>query len=672
MNKDYLYQVLFHSNQSIMLLIEPETGSIIDANQSAIDYYGYPREKFKTMGIQDINVFNVEEIKENMNIAYQGSKSNFRFVHKLANNEEREVEVFSLPFNFDNKNLLFTTIHDISDNVNSKLMLDSWFSNSPYAVVFLNKDQKIDNINENFTRLFQYKLVELKGHSIQDFISLENSLHLLDKNLQLAYQGKVVNQEGVRRSKDGRLIDVEILVYPIMNNKKIVNVCIIYIDVSQKKETERQLHSHLQKDSLTQLFNRNYFLDAIDKYIKSCCEKFSIIFIDLDRFKIINDSIGHAIGDKLLVQLSQRLQGLICDDYILSRLSGDEFAILCKSLNEEHKIKEFANLLSQSIKEPFCFNNNMVHITANIGISRYPDDGNNAELLVRNSDIAMSYAKDTEDKICFYASEMSTEIESNFLMTNHLASAIDNNEFTMNYQPIFDIEDDKIMGAEALLRWNNPLLGSVPPEKFIPLTEKTGQIIQIGKWVIEEVCSQINMWASKDFCIIPIAINISVKQFEQKDFAQMMIEILKDKNIKANNIELEITESIATGELSIILENIKKLKMYGIKISMDDFGTGFSSLGQLDNFELDKLKIDKVFIDDLVITTKRQNLVKSIIAMANSLDLTVVAEGIETQDQLCHLKKLGCQLGQGYLFSKPLTADEIEQFIKSYSKALDI
>lgn len=671
MDKDYLYKVLFHKNQSIMLLINPENGYIVDANQSAIDFYGYSREKFQTMGIYDINVLYIEEIKEQMNIAFGENKVCFQFIHKLANGDEKQVEVTSLPVEINNKKLLFSTIHDISDKVNSKLMLDSLFSNSPYAVVFLNKDQKIVNINHNFINLFKYNLEEVKGHSIQDFISIDNGLHLLDKNLKLAYQGKIVNQEGVRKSKDGKLVDVEIMVYPIINNNKIVNVCIIYIDISKKKEIERQLLTHLQKDSLTQLYNRNYFLDIVDKHIESNQESFSIIFIDLDRFKIINDSIGHAIGDKLLVQLSQRLQGLIEDNYILSRFSGDEFVILCKDLKEALEIREFANLILNNIKNPFYFNNNMIHIAANIGISRYPDDGNYGELLVRNADIAMTYAKDTEDKVCFYGNEMSKEIESNFLITNYLASAIDNKEFTVNYQPIFDIEFKEIMGAEALLRWNNPILGGIPPDKFIPLAEKTGQIVHIGKWVVEEVCRQINLWESNDTFISPISINISVKQFEQKDFGQMLIDILKKYKIASNNIELEITESIATGEISIILENIKILKMYGIKISMDDFGTGFSSLGQLDNFELDKLKIDKIFIDDLVNTSKRQNLVKSIIAMADSLDLTVVAEGIETQGQLCHLKKLGCKLGQGYLFSKPLTANDMEKFVKSQSKALD-
>ncbi|NLY46713.1 MAG: EAL domain-containing protein [Tissierella sp.] len=633
MDKDYLYQVLFHNNQSIMLLIDPESGNIVDANQSAIDYYGYSREEFQNMEIQDINVLYIEEIKEQMNTLYGENKVNFQFIHKLANNEEREVEVSILPVEFNNKKLLFSTIHDITDKVSSKLMLNSFFSNSPYAVVILNKDQKIVNINNNFTNLFKYNLEELKGHSIQNFISMDNGLHILDKNLLLAYQGKIVNQEGVRKSKDGQLVDVEILVYPIINNGKIVNVCITYIDISQKKEFERQLHAHVQKDSLTQLYNRNYFLNIIDEYIESSQKEFSIIFIDLDRFKIINDSIGHAVGDKLLIQLSQRLLDLIDNNYVLSRFSGDEFAILCKTLKEENEIREFANLVLHNIKAPFYFSNNMIHIAANIGISRYPDDGNYGELLVRNSDIAMSYAKDTEDKICFYVNEMSKEIESNFLITNYLASAIDNNEFTINYQPIFDIELKRILGAEALLRWNNPVLGGIPPDKFIPLAEKTGLIIHIGKWVIEEICKQIKLWASKGTYISPISINISVKQFEQNNFSQMLIDILEENNISSNSIELEITESIATGEINIIFENIKILKMYGIKISMDDFGTGFSSLGQLDSFELDKLKIDKIFIDDLVNTTKRQNLVKSIIAMANSLDLTVVAEGIETQDQ---------------------------------------
>ena len=250
-------------------------------------------------------------------------------------------------------------------------------------------------------------------------------------------------------------------------------------------------------------------------------------------------------------------------------------------------------------------------------------------------------------------------------MVNLLVEAVRHNEFAVYYQPIFDIRQPIMVGAEALLRWNNSVLGQVSPGKFIPLAEKTGQIIYIGEWVLEQVCRQINLWQRTGYRVVPIAVNISVKQLEQAKFAQRVIEIIEKHNVAPSSIELEITESVSSGDLVTIIRNIKELKSYGIKISMDDFGIGFSSLGQLSRLELDKLKIDKIFIDGLLSAEKRQNLVKSIIAMARSLDLTVVAEGIETDKQLLCLQQLGCQLGQGYLFSRPLPPKEIEVLFAS-------
>jgi EAL domain-containing protein (putative c-di-GMP-specific phosphodiesterase class I) len=265
-----------------------------------------------------------------------------------------------------------------------------------------------------------------------------------------------------------------------------------------------------------------------------------------------------------------------------------------------------------------------------------------------------------EDKICFYSEEMVRETEVKFLLANHLVGAISSNELTVYHQPIIDIKQRKsIIGLEALLRWKNPTLGMVPPDKFIPLAEKTGQIIVIGEWVLIQVCKQIKQWRHMSYRVVPIAVNISVKLFERIGFAQIVLDVMIKNTIETNEIELEITESVSLGDTLSIVRNLKELKKNEIKISMDDFGTGFSSLGQLDLFELDKLKIDEIFIDDLVNDSKRQNLVKSIIAMAKGLDLKVVAEGIETSEQLSYLKELGCQMGQGYLFSKLLPADEI-------------
>jgi EAL domain-containing protein (putative c-di-GMP-specific phosphodiesterase class I) len=349
------------------------------------------------------------------------------------------------------------------------------------------------------------------------------------------------------------------------------------------------------------------------------------------------------------------------DDYILSRYSGDEFAILCK----ERDTKSLAKVLLENIKRPFLIENTLLNVSANIGISRYPDDAKDAGSLIRYAETAMYKSKGRlEEKISFYSREMSREIEERFYIANLLTRAITNGEFNIHYQPIFDINNpEKVVGIEALLRWENPVLGNVEPGKFIPLAEKTGYIIYIGEWVLRQVCKQIQLWEQSGYSVLPVAINVSVKQLEQIGFSERVMEIIEEHNVKSAKIELEITESVSSGDFPTIVNNLRELKEAGFRISMDDFGAGFSSLGQIDQFELDKLKIDKIFVDGLLNFPKKQSLVKSIIAMAKSLSLTVVAEGIETCEQLSYLQKFGCNLGQGYLLSKPVPAEEIKKFL---------
>jgi diguanylate cyclase (GGDEF)-like protein/PAS domain S-box-containing protein len=655
-------------------------------------------------------------------------------------------------------------------------------------VAILDKEQKIININETFTELFQYSLSEAEGQPIHRLISSPEGRVDIDENIESAYEGKVVKQEGLRKGKYGKFIEVEILVYPVVYHDVVVGLYSIYIDITDKKSYEKQLllfrkilennsegavitdingdvqwinnafteitgyslkdilgkktnvlksrvhdqefykemwskllskgkwsgeiwnknkqgdtycewltisdikneyaetthyvgifkdlsekksidirMSELQKkDLLTGLYNRNYFLKILDRciheYIKTK-EDFAIIAIDIEAFKEINDSLGHLVGDKLLIEISKRISSFISNKCFVSRFDGDEFMVLYNSVTEKD-IKYFTEKLLEKINLPYKIEKTVIYLNVKIGVSKFPENAMNGESLIRYANIAMYKAKsEVKESVCFYSKEMSEEIEKKFYLANYLVEAIDNEELAVHYQPIFDIKEQSIVGAEALLRWNSTILGNVPPDKFIPLAEKTGLILPIGQWVLNDVCRQINKWKHNGYNLIPIAINISVKQLQQPEFAQMVLNIIKENNINSKDIELEITESVSSGDITIIAKNLKELKLNGIKISMDDFGTGFSSLGQLDLFELDKLKIDKIFIDELVNVSRKQSLVKSIIAMAGSLDLLVVAEGIETEDQLNYLKKINCQLGQGYLFSKPLPVEKIEKFL---------
>lgn len=776
----------------IMLLIDPDTGNIVEANQAAVNYYGYSKDRLLSMKIQEINTLDDSMTKEAMKRAKTEKVNYFMFVHRLANNELREVEVNSFPIETDNGKLLFSIIHDVSDKTEQKLMFDTLFLDSPYGVAIMDKDKKIVNINKSFTSIFQYTQEEVKGEKINNLLSSIENKNNMNSNINIVYQGEIIKQEGLRKRRDGKLIEVEILGYPIIYHQTIIGVYAIYTDISKKKAYEKQLllfrkilerntegvvitdnngyvlwinkafseitgyslweisgkktnilksgvhdddfyksmwnqlisngkwggeiwnknkkgdiypewlainsikddsnnttnyvgifrdlsdkkkidrrMSDLQqKDSLTGLYNRSSFLEKVDECIEDCRKnnhKFAIAFVDLNSFKEINSSLGYPIGDELLIALANRLLH-INKQCLLSRFSADKFAILYKSIVNETEMGIHAKEILDNIKKPFLIHNTIIHITASMGMSIFPKHGPDGETLIRHAEIAMLKAHDhIGDNICFYSEDMDKETEIKFLLANNLVRATANNELTLRYQPIFDIkEKNRVVGAEALLRWNSPALGSIPPGIFIPIAEKTGQIILIGEWVLENVCKQINLWKKAGCFPIPISVNVSVKQLEQANFAQMVIDILNRNNIETNSIELELTESVSLGNIGVIVANLRKLKSSGFKISMDDFGTGFSSLGQLDLFELDKLKIDKVFIDGLVDVTRRQSMVKAIIAMAKGLDLIVVAEGIETNEQLSYLQELGCQLGQGFILSKPLKADEIEKLFLHY------
>lgn len=656
LEKDYLYHMLFNNHNNVMLLIDAESGNIIEANEAAVNYYGYTKEQFENMNINDINILENNEIKKEMALALNNNRNYFKFKHRLANNSIRDVEVHSVPVKNDTDNILFSIVYDVEEKVEQQLMFDHLLLASPYAVAILDKEQRIVNINENFTEIFQYALNEIEGKFINNLVSPYNDNIEIDKNLEIIYHGQIVKQESKRRRKDGKLIDVEIIGYPVLYHQAVIGVYIIYIDIS-----------HKQKDSLTGLYNRNYFIETVEKQIAEydeTNEKFSIIVIDIEGFKDINHTFGHVVGDRFIIEVAKRLKLLLNNEHLLSRVDGDKFAFLVNKTSITISLY-LSNLILEALNKPYIILNMEIYLNFHIGISVFPKDGTNSENLLRFSNTAIHQAKmKLNERISFYNNETSEKLEQKFFLANYLFAAISNNELSLKYQPIFNLKNKTIVGAEALLRWHNAILGEVPPANFISIAEKTGLIISIGEWVIEKVCDQIRLWRQKGFKLIPISINISVNQLENIDFSKTVINIMENHYIDAQIIEFEITESVSSGDIVKIAKNIKELKKYGIKISMDDFGTGFSSLGQLDIFELDKLKIDKIFIDDIVQGLKRQNLVKSIIAMAQSLNLTTVAEGIETSDQLCYLKGLGCELGQGFIFSKPLKVEEIEILLK--------
>lgn len=414
-------------------------------------------------------------------------------------------------------------------------------------------------------------------------------------------------------------------------------------------------------DALTGLPNRRLFdlrvLAAVGDTKADKGEKLCLMFLDLDRFKIVNDSLGHTMGDRLLKYVSEKLKKCVGNEALISRQGGDEFAILLEHTSKE-KAKSVAERILQTMSELFVIDGTEIYVTTSVGMSFYPDDGEDVGVLLSKADVAMYQAKrQGRNNYQTYDLVLDRKALEKLQIENELRKALERNEFELHYQPIVNLCVNKVIGAEALLRWNNEKCGNVPPNQFIPIAEETGLIVQIGEWVLKTALLQLKSWREQGMDPLTISVNLSIRQFYQPNLIQMVRENLQETGVDPGCLTIEVTESMTMDveAASFILHELKKL---GVNISIDDFGTGYSSLNYLKRFPIDYLKIDRSFIQDIAKSKSDENIATTIILMAHNLGLSVIAEGVETQEQLKLLKQHKCHEAQGYYFSKPVPAEE--------------
>lgn len=432
---------------------------------------------------------------------------------------------------------------------------------------------------------------------------------------------------------------------------------------------QRKIHNLAYFDSVTSLPNRLYLMEALERNIQKASignEKLALIYFDLDRFKHINDNLGHDIGDKVLKQVGNRIKKLIDESYTFGRVGGDEFLIIMKNISNEDKVITLANKIINDFNNPFIISDYKLFLTTSIGVAIYPDAGTTIKTLLKNADLAMYKAKnDGGNNYYVYTRELSEKEKDNLIIINDLRQAIKSNQFKLFYQPIIDICTNNIIGMEALIRWDKPGEGIISPARFISIAEETGLIIPIGEWVIRTACMQNRQWIEKGYKPIKVSINISAKQFQQTSFAETVLRIIEETGVDPKNLVFEITESTAVIDVEYTLEMLNKLKDLGINISIDDFGTGYSSLNKLKEMNIDELKIDRSFIKDINRDIKNEKIAKTIIFLAQELGIKVTAEGVETKEQLEFLLKNGCDKAQGFFYGKPVSADEFEKFLEN-------
>ena len=439
-------------------------------------------------------------------------------------------------------------------------------------------------------------------------------------------------------------------------------------DVTAMKQPRDKIEYQTYHDKLTDLPNQFRLNDRLNHAMKvagSSGNKVALIVLDIDRFQLINDTLGHDAGDTLLVLFAGFLRNFVQEGDTIARISGNEFAILLESYSDFNKVNDLIRNIRTSLNEnKFTLPGEEVYISISMGIALFPDDSIDAGELLKCGNAAMRKAKTQGgNQECFYTTDLNRRVHDRLRMENDLRTALDNNALELYYQPQVDVATRKIVGMEALVRWHHPEHGLIPPIRFIPLAEETGLIRQLGSWVLEEAMRQTSIWFSKGH-VLRVGINLSARQFSQDDLLEQIPVLLKTYKLDAKYIDLEITETIAMQDADNSIRKLHQLKKLGVNLSMDDFGTGYSSLGYLHQFPLDVLKIDRSFVKNIGEDGSNGAIAKAVLAMAHSMNLEVVAEGVETEVQYEFLKKHGCQMIQGYLISKPVVADDFEKLLQ--------
>jgi diguanylate cyclase (GGDEF)-like protein/PAS domain S-box-containing protein len=551
---------------------------------------------------------------------------------------------------------------------------------STHGVILFENNPKypITFVNPAFQKITGYNFEETIGKNCFFWCGTHEQEPTL-QHMQLALKEKRSYQAVISNFNKNRQLfwgEVNIAPVPAHDNKnEITHFVAIVNDVTERKLMEERLEHQATHDALTSLPNRSLLKDRLEQAIlhaKHSGVLVSIWFIDLDRFKLANDSLGHGVGDQLLHIIAERLSQCIRDTDTIARIGGDEFVIISILQKSEAEAIPLAQKILKKIAEPIKINQTTLNVTASIGISTYPKNASDSETLMKYADIAMYRAKDLgRDNFQFFTTEMNEQISRRLELENDLHDAIQKKQFFLQYQPVVDFKTGYISGLEALLRWRHPTKGVIPPLNFIPTAEESGLIVTIGEWVCEEVLQQLEKMEKESRPLIPIAINISGQQFKKGDLVGVIDKLLKKSKIPPKYLALELTESILLENSEKIINVLNELKTRGLPLSIDDFGTGYSSLSYLKRFPIDKIKIDKSFVNGITTNPNDAAIVQTIISMGHIMGLTVVAEGVETKEQLEFLRSYGCDEMQGYYYSRPVDMEEIFKLKKLNFQSLE-
>ncbi|KIL51547.1 histidine kinase [Jeotgalibacillus alimentarius] len=668
--KDAVFQEVMRTKEPVMVIDavnDPRT------NKEAINHFGIKAmytlplvsrgEVLGTLGIVSFDAPKAYTDAEQQ-LATSIADATAGVLDNLIHLEHLEDIIKHRTSELQEKNEILETMNDDLRQLSKKN--ESILNSAGEGIYGLNKDGIITFCNPTAAAMLNFEVDELVGKPQDDVVAhYSKEIELYQQMSSPIYESlktgeKTYSSEEKFAGKDGGLFDVEYVSTPIRNKGRFSGAVVTFRDVSERKELERKIHNQAYYDVITQLPNRSYMTQKINSALKTIKEdsRLGVLFLDLDHFKLINDSYGHAIGDRVLYEIADRFRSFISSRITVSRLGGDEFMVLVEDVTRMEELDEIAMKLLSCLTDPIHIGRQELFTSASIGISVYPDDARNEEELIRNADTAMYVAKEYGSTYHYFTHLLREKNVERSNLLNALHQAVEKDELEVYYQPKVNYQTKEITGVEALLRWTHPELGKVPPDKFIPLAEETGVILKLGNWVLREAINQLKVWHAQGK-LITMAVNFSIRQIQHPRVVQTVQTVLHEAGIDPKYLEIELTEH--TLIQSHDAAKIHELKDIGLTIALDDFGTGYSSLKYIKDFPIDCIKIDRSFVDGMTQIPHIAALNSTIIHLAKQLDYGVIAEGVETQEQIDMLMKEGCYCMQGYFFSRPVPAAELQE-----------
>ncbi len=674
---DAFSHALFEKSGGAFFILDDQ-GEVVMVNGEAAALTGYSPRELSTSMFQDIlptGMIDIFQDQHDRILADDTSSADYKLCLRTASGLIREMVITEsrIP---DSPHVLLAAWptgegHGLQDTHKVQMTIFQQFlANSPLATCMVDATEKVVFANEEFGRLFGYRLPEIKEQGLEILYPADRRESEV-RYLHAVLAGKTVQVEVSRRRKDDTFIEVSLTAYPLVIGGEHLGAVFLYRDISERKVYEDELTRQALHDTLTQLPNRALFMERLSYFLSRCHRKSgakSVVFmVDLDRFKLINDSLGHLVGDALLVGIARRLEGCLRPLDTVARLGGDEFGVILDDYENKHDVVQVAKRILEEISRPLVIGAHEVYSGASMGIVFVTGEYQRPEDILRDADIAMYRAKSMgRGRFKVFSRNMHENAVETMSLENDIRQGLAQHEFFVAYQPIISLESGMVTGVEALARWNHPTRGALSPTRFIPIAEESGLIVPLGKIILTQACEDMVSWhkIAPDKAPLLLSVNMSPKQFFQPDLVDSVSYILAKTGLSPTHLKIEITESVILDNAKEVIHKLETFKKMGIRFSIDDFGTGYSSMAYLQKFPVDQLKIDLSFVRDMHINNDNLEIVRAIIRLAHSLRLNVVAEGVEQSVHKDLLSSMECDFGQGYFFSRPVSAKNIDLLLQ--------